>query len=299
MVLQGQQVMSSGRSLGENNIDSVPGTVVWWPKLDDVKTKGVFSQGRLVSVNWIPLQGHDSTYGNSFPSSQGFSEMQELRGSYTNRIVEDPQQMKLSRKPFQEMNESNQKQYLTSVAPSPKTSGHMNWNGFNGYPHLSNLGMEASGKWKMHMMPCHSEVSGAHGGVDINLMRNMQANKQGTTEHQPGFPSREASKDKRVDVVSGPADNNRKLSGRHMIDFFSSSEPNPSKNIVSVNEEDLQVSAHTPKEFLSQFSEVDQQLEPTRLIKSDTSAMSCEQETSSWRPLQEIQCRAQKRSCTM
>ncbi|GLJ28175.1 hypothetical protein SUGI_0553480 [Cryptomeria japonica] len=26
--------------------------------------------------------------------------------------------------------------------------------------------------------------------------------------------------------------------------------------------------------------------------------MSCEQETSSWRPLQEIQCRAQKRSCT-
>ncbi|GLJ28159.1 hypothetical protein SUGI_0553150 [Cryptomeria japonica] len=127
----------------------------------------------------------------------------------------------------------------------------------------------------------------------------MQANKQGTTEHQPGFPSREASKDKRVDVVSGPADNNRKLSGRHMIDFFSSSEPNPSKNIVSVNEEDLQVSAHTPKEFLSQFSEVDQQLEPTRLIKSDTSAMSCEQETSSWRPLQEIQCRAQKRSCTM
>ncbi|GLJ58898.1 hypothetical protein SUGI_1483370 [Cryptomeria japonica] len=130
-------------------------------------------------------------------------------------------------------------------------------------------------------------------------LQNKICQFSGTTEHQPGFPSREASKDKRVDVVSGPADNNRKLSGRHMIDFFSSSEPNPSKNIVSVNEKDLQVSAHTPKEFLSQFSEVDQQLEPTRLIKSDTSAMSCEQETSSWRPLQEIQCRAQKRSCTM
>ncbi|GLJ28154.1 hypothetical protein SUGI_0553070 [Cryptomeria japonica] len=142
------------------------------------------------------------------------------------------------------------------------------------------------------------EDSGAHGGVDINLMRNMQANKHGTTEHQPGFPSREASKDKRVDVVSGPANNNRKLSSRHLIDFFPSSETNPSKNRDSVNEEDLQVSTHAPKEFLSQFSEVDQQLVPRRLIKSPTSAMSCEQQTSSWIPLQEIQCRAHRRSCT-
>ncbi|XP_059076943.1 auxin response factor 1-like [Cryptomeria japonica] len=298
MVLQGQEVMTSGGSLDENKVDSVPRTVVWYPKLDYVETKCVFSQGRLVSVNWIPLQRHDSAYGDSFPSSQGIGEMQELCGSYTNRIAEDPQQIKFSRKPFQEMNESNQKQYLTSMAPSPKTGGYVKWNGFNAYPHLSNLGMEASGKRKMHMMPCHSEVSGAHGGADINLTRNMQANKHGTTEHQPGFPSREASKDKRVDVVSGPANNNRKLSSRHLIDFFPSSETNPSKNRDSVNEEDLQVSAHAPKEFLSQFSEVDQQLEPRRLIKSPTSAMSCEQQTSSWIPLQEIQCRAHRRSCT-
>ncbi|XP_057824407.1 auxin response factor 2A-like [Cryptomeria japonica] len=32
--------------------------------------------------------------------------------------------MKLSRKPFQKLNESNRKQYLTSTAPSPQTSGN-------------------------------------------------------------------------------------------------------------------------------------------------------------------------------
>ncbi|XP_057870401.1 auxin response factor 2B isoform X2 [Cryptomeria japonica] len=322
-VLQGQEVMTLGGSLGDSDAENVQKAVVWGPKLDDVKTEGVGSQRRLVSENWIPLQRHDSAYGDSFPSFQGISEMQELCGPYPNRIVEDPQQMKLSRKPFQdqdckigdssgpwvtsfpnnlhELNESNRKQYLTSMAPSPKPSGHMRWNGFNGYPHFSNLGMEALGNWKMHMMPCHSEVSGGHGGVDRNLMRNMQANKQGTTEHQPGFASMEASKDKGVEVISRPADNNCKLFGFHLIDNFSGSEPNSSKNRVSVNEEDLQVHAHTPKDFHSQFSEGDQQLEPTRLIKSDAPAVSCEQEKSSRRPSQETQCRAQSnttRSCT-
>ncbi|XP_057824437.2 auxin response factor 1-like isoform X1 [Cryptomeria japonica] len=300
-VLQGQDVMTLGGSLGENEVDNVPRKVVCVPKLDDVKTKVVCSQGRLTSESWIPLQRHDSVYRGCFPSFQGIGEMQELCGPYTNRIVENSQGMKVSRNPLEELSESNQKQYLTLMAPSRKPSGNMRWNGFNGYPNLSNMGMEALGKWKMHMMPCHSEVSGGNDSVSKNLLRNMQANKQGTKEHQPGFVSREASKDKGVEVISLPANNNCKLSGLHLIDIFSGSKPNPSKNRVSVNEEDLQVSAHTPKEFLSQFSEVDQRLEPTRLIRSDTSAISCEQETSSWRPLQETQSRAEintTRRCT-
>ncbi|XP_057824431.2 auxin response factor 1-like isoform X2 [Cryptomeria japonica] len=300
-VLQGQDVMTLGGSLGENEVDNVPRKVVCVPKLDDVKTKVVCSQGRLTSESWIPLQRHDSVYRGCFPSFQGIGVMQELCGPYTNRIVENSQGMKVSRNPLEELSESNQKQYLTLMAPSRKPSGNMRWNGFNGYPNLSNMGMEALGKWKMHMMPCHSEVSGGNDSVSKNLLRNMQANKQGTKEHQPGSVSREASKDKGVEVISLLANNNCKLSGLHLTDIFSGSKPNPSKNRVSVNEEDLQVSAHTQKEFLLQFSEVDQRLEPTRLIRSDTSAISCEQETASWRPLQETQSRAEintTRSCT-
>lgn len=70
-----------------------------------------------------------------------------------------------------------------------------------------------------------------------------------------------------------------------MIDNFSGGERNPSKNIVSANEENLQVSAYTPKDFHSQFPKADQQLEPISMTKYDTPAMSCEQEKTSCRPL--------------
>ncbi|KAH9329296.1 hypothetical protein KI387_001404, partial [Taxus chinensis] len=323
-VLQGQEVMTLGGSLGDSDVESGQKMVVWGPKLDDVKAEGVGCLRRFVSENWMPLQRHDSAYADSFPSFQGSCEMQELTGSFTNRTLEEAQQMKLSRKQFQdqdgkivdssgpwvtnfpnnlhEMSEANRKQYLTSMAPSPKPSGSLRWNGFNGYPHFPNLGMEALGNWKMHMIsPYQSEFSEAHGGVDRNVTRNVPTNKLGTTEHQPSFSLWEASKDKGVEAITRPADNNCKLFGFHLIDNSTGSELNPSKNGVCMNEEDLNVAAHTPKDLHSQFTEADQQLEPTKTAESDTPAVSCEQEKSSWRSSQDTQCRAQSnppRSCT-
>uniref|UniRef100_A0A0D6R037 Auxin response factor n=1 Tax=Araucaria cunninghamii TaxID=56994 RepID=A0A0D6R037_ARACU len=320
-VLQGQEVMTLGGSLGDSDVESGPRMVVWGSKLEDVKAEGVGCQRRLVPENWMPLHRHDSPYADSFSSFQGIHEMQERCGPFTSRILEDAQQMKHSRKQvhdqegntvdssgpwmanfpsnLHEIGDSNRKQCLTS--PSYKLSGNINWSGFNGYQQFGNFGTEASGNWKIHTMPaCQSEILCAHGGADRNAMRNMQANQVVTTEQQTGFALQEASKNNGVEASSRPMDNNCKLFGIQLIDNSLGSEPNPSRNRVSTTEEDLQVPAYDLKDFHLQCPEADRQLEPTKSNKSDTPAVSCEQEKSSLRS-QETQCRAHsnpRRSCT-
>lgn len=326
-VLQGQEVMTLGGSLGDGELESGQKMVAWGgSKLDDVKAEGMGCQRRLVSENWMPPLRHDSLYSDTFSSFQPVGEVQEFRGSLTNSILEDGQQPKLSRKQFQDQEgkivdgsglwsmsfpnslqlcESNRKMSATSAAQSHKQSGNVRWTGgLNGHPQFSNIGMEASvGNWPMHMIsPCQSEVSGTHGGVDRNAARTMQVNNMGATEQQPSFDLWEMSKG--AEIVSRQIDSNCKLFGFHLIDNSTGGgDPNPSKIRASVNEEELHVAAHASTETHLLSVEPDQQSEQTKTAKSDAPAGSCEQEKTSPRSSQETQCRASAqsnstRSCT-
>ena len=101
-VLQGQEVMTLGGSLGDSDLESGQKTVVWGSKLDDVKSEGMGCQRRLLSENWIPPLRHDSVYSDTFSSFQPMGEMQEFHGSLPNSILEDAQQLKVLRKQFQD-----------------------------------------------------------------------------------------------------------------------------------------------------------------------------------------------------
>lgn len=316
-VLQGQEVMTLGGSLGDSDLESGQKTVVWGSKLDDVKSEGMGCQRRLLSENWMPPLRHDSVYSDAFSSFQPMGEMQEFRGSLPNSILEDAQQPKVSRKQFQDQEgkivdasglwstnfpNSLQEMSVTSAAQSHRQSGNARWPGLNGHPQFSNIGMESLvGNWQMHMISqCQSEASVAHGGADRNAARTLQVNNMGGTEPQPSFDLWETSKGAEV---SRPTDSNCKLFGFHLIDNSTGGELNSSKIRGSVNEEDLQVAAHASTEIRSQSVEPEQQSEQTKTTKSDVPAASCEQEKTSPRSSNETQCRASAqsnpmRSCT-
>eukprot|EP01018_Ginkgo_biloba_P017330 Gb_23328 [translate_table: standard] len=325
-VLQGQEVMTLGGPLGDSEVEAGQKAIVW--ASNDVKGDGMGSQRRLGSENWMPLLRPDVAYSDSFSSLQGVGEVQEFCGSFPNRILEDAQQLKLSRKQFldqegkvvdlpgpwstnfsnslQEKSESNLKPSVISSGPSHKQSGNVRWTSLNGYPLLSNFGIEASaGNWQMPIMsPCKSEVS-VHGSVDRSVTKNMQPSNLSVSEQQCSLtPWENPNKDKVVDAPSRSADHNCKLFGFHLIDNSMVGELTPSRIRSSVAEEELQVAVHAPTATCSQFAEPTvpyQQSEPTKTTKCDTPAAISEQEKSCQRLSQETQCRAQNnpmRSCT-